>query len=145
MKKKYLFVEGLDDCIVISNLCTERNIPNTFEVIKCNSKDNVLSRFDLEINEQASKNEIIGIVVDADTNAKSTWERVKSKIILTSAYDNVPEMIPIDGLIVEPNSLTHPKIGVWIMPDNNINGILEDFVRLLAHPDDILMIASYNL
>jgi hypothetical protein len=35
------------------------------------------------------------------------------------------------------------KIGVWIMPDNNLNGVLEDFMRfLIPQGDNLLPVAE---
>jgi hypothetical protein len=31
------------------------------------------------------------------------------------------------------------KVGVWMMPDNNLNGMLEDFIAFLVPADDKLM------
>jgi hypothetical protein len=39
-------------------------------------------------------------------------------------------------LILENDS---QKTGVWIMPDNNVNGRLEDFVSFLIPPEDELL------
>jgi hypothetical protein len=50
---------------------------------------------------------------------------------------SVPAELPTNGLIVinEDNI----KIGVWIMPNNNINGMLEDFIAFLVPKDDQLL------
>lgn len=40
------------------------------------------------------------------------------------------------GLIVKTESY---KVGVWIMPDHNLNGMLEDFLSFLVPKDDKLL------
>lgn len=56
----------------------------------------------------------------------------------------IPEEIPIEGLILKDNS--EFKIGVWIMPNNNENGMLEDFISFLVPKEDkILPIVNETL
>ncbi len=43
-----------------------------------------------------------------------------------------------DGLLLFDASKAIPRVGVWIMPDNTIPGILEDFVQHLISDDDLL-------
>jgi hypothetical protein len=49
-------------------------------------------------------------------------------------YSNTPQEPEIEGTIIsQPGRAT---VGVWIMPDNQLPGMLEDFVRLLVHEKD---------
>jgi hypothetical protein len=45
------------------------------------------------------------------------------------------ETIP-DGTIIKEDGL--PNVGIWLMPDNKIPGMLEDFVSFLLPPGDLL-------
>lgn len=40
---------------------------------------------------------------------------------------------------MEPTYNKFPKIGIWVMPDNNQNCILQDFIFALATHDNVLM------
>ena len=50
-------------------------------------------------------------------------------LLLKEGYD-VPENVNLDGTIVTHDNL--PTIGIWLMPNNNIAGMLEDFCIELA-------------
>ena len=90
-------------------------------------------------------NQRIGIVVDADVNLKSRWNSIVSILKKTGKYDCEAIELPQDGLILEPTDNTYPKVGIWLMPDNNQNGMLEDFMTALATPDDALMKKSEDV
>ena len=49
------------------------------------------------------------------------------------------QILPGDGLILSPNDSEDAKIGVWVMPDNQLNGMLEDFLAMLAANDKDLL------
>jgi hypothetical protein len=129
---KKLFVEGSDDQHVIWALCKKYGIPENFNVIDCEGIDNLLKQISFTL--KASKIETIGIIIDADADCQSRWDKVKN-ILLSNGF-NLPPNLPKDGLTVENDS---HKIGVWIMPDNNDKGMLEDFVAFLIPPDDQLI------
>ncbi len=139
MKKSILFLEGKDDCIVISNLCEHRKVKENFKLIDCGSKEEAVMQFAVAINEQATTYKTVGIVIDADTDNSATWQQIKTKIELTGKYDQIPKDLPENGLILEANQNIYPRLGVWIMPNNKTDGMLEDFVVLLADNEDILM------
>ncbi len=138
-KRNILLVEGRNDLHVISNLCKSRNIPKAFEIEACNSKDGTIIHFDLCINEESTRYDSVGIVVDADFEIAGTWDKIKDKIKRSERYHNVPEELNPEGLTLEPILKNSPSIGVWVMPNNIKEGVLEDFVSLLANEEDELM------
>ena len=133
-----LLVEGNDDQHVVWALCEKHNVPETFDVVDCGSVDNVLKSFEVRLK-LADINSRIGIVMDADTNLKSRWDSFVSILKRTEKYDCSALTLPKDGLVLEPKDKTYPKVGIWLMPDNNQNGMLEDFMAALATPNDELM------
>ncbi len=139
-----LLVEGIDDKHVIWALCRKHNLPETFEVIDCGSVERVLKSFNILLR-TADIYPRIGIVVDADVNLKSRWDSIISILKKTGKYDCEAIELPQDGLILEPIDNTYPKVGIWLMPDNNQNGMLEDFMAALATPDDALMKKSEDV
>ena len=139
-----LLVEGNDDQHVVWALCDKHNVPETFDVIDCESVDNVLKSFEVRLR-LAVNNSRIGIVMDADTNLKSRWDSFVSILKRTEKYDCDALTLPKDGLVLEPTNKTYPKVGIWLMPDNNQNGMLEDFMAALAAPDDELMKKSEDV
>lgn len=78
---------------------------------------------------------VLGIVVDADISATGRWQRIQH--ILTSAgYEDLPDTFP-NGLVIPTNDVL-PRFGLWIMPDNQEEGIIENFIRQLIHQQDKL-------
>ena len=70
-------------------------------------------------------------MVDANGDAGARWDDVRTWC--SSEFADLPEQIPAAGLELVHSS--GPRFGVWIMPDNRLTGMLEDFlVRLI--PDD---------
>ena len=139
-----LLVEGNDDQHVMWALCEKHGVPETFDVIDCESVDNVLKSFEVRLR-LADNNSRIGVVMDADTNLKSRWDSFVSILKRTEKYDCDALTLPKDGLVLEPTDKTYPKVGIWLMPDNNQNGMLEDFMAALAEPDDALMKKSEDV
>ncbi len=138
-----LYVEGNDDQHVVWSLCDKHKIEETFDVIDSESIDNVFSFLELSVNEQASQIPIVGIVVDADADLNSRWQKITSILNKTGNY-TVPANIPADGLVLPSDVAHNPIVGVWIMPDNNINGMLEDFIATLAKVGDPMLPAVDN-
>lgn len=139
-----LLVEGNDDQHVVWALCEKHNVPESFDVIDCESVENLLKAFEVRLK-IADNNQRIGIVVDADVNLKSRWDSIVSILKKTGKYDCDNISLPQDGLILEPTDNTYPKVGIWLMPDNNQYGMLEDFMATLAAPDDALMKKSEDV
>lgn len=78
---------------------------------------------------------ILGIVVDADINSSGRWQRIR-KILTDAGYENLPDTFP-NGLIIPTNDIL-PRFGLWIMPDNQEEGVIENFIRELIHEQDKL-------
>lgn len=135
-----LLVEGKDDQHVILALCKKFNIAQNFEVIDCEGITKLEEQIPIRLKTHGI--ETIGIIIDADANIESRWKSL-SALLSFSGY-NVPDKLPSTGLILNPPNKV--KIGVWIMPDNNLNGMLEDFMRFLVPEDDkLLTIAKDSL
>jgi hypothetical protein len=85
----------------------------------------------------------IGIVVDAD-HSKATnpddgfqkrWFQLKDTLT-NLGYTDVPDQPDRYGTIVGLNQEERPRVGVWMMPDNQSPGKLEDFARRLVRSGD---------
>ena len=76
--------------------------------------------------------DIVGVVIDADTDLKSRWQSLRDRLIRVG-YQAVPDNPTPDGTILDPPpGILLPRMGIWIMPDNQTKGILEDFLRFLV-------------
>lgn len=131
---KKLLVEGNDDQHVIWALCEKFKISENFDVIDCEGIGKLYEQ--LPIRFKQSSIETIGIIVDADTELSDRW--ISLKTVLTNIGFAIPKDLPENGLIYKDNNL-NIKIGVWIMPNNNLNGMLEDFMSFLVPKDDKLL------
>jgi hypothetical protein len=135
IKEKYnkkLLVEGNDDQHVIWALCNQFSIIERFDVIDCGGIENLIDQIPIRLKQ--SNIETIGIIIDADSDLQLRWRNLKQ--LLNAQGFVLPELLPENGLIL--SQFENISIGIWIMPDNNLNGMLEDFIQFLVPPDDSL-------
>lgn len=138
-KTRILLVEGKDDEHVIKALCQKHEIPETFEIISCEGIENLFES--LPVRLKTSGIEAIGVIMDADEDINRLWNRMKS--LFSNLGFTIPNRFPDTGLILHNNG---QKVGVWIMPDNKANGMLEDFISfLIPEHDQLLSIVDSTL
>lgn len=131
---RVLLVEGKDDCHVILALCKHFEVPEVFGIYECGSDDLVLKRLNALILEQEGP-VIIGIVLDADRpDVLRRWRQIQTKIHEHGyVFADQPDL---EGTILQ-NNPARPRIGVWLMPNNQNHGSLEDFLIEMANPEAI--------
>jgi len=127
-----LLVEGNDDQHVIWSLCQRFDLPYNFDVIDTEGINELFEQVSTRVAQSDTKT--VGIIIDADADLAIRWRQLKAKLDLD--ISGLPEEFPQSGLIHQEENDT--KIGVWIMPDNNLNGMLEDFISFLVPKDDDL-------
>jgi hypothetical protein len=127
-----LLLEGNDDQHVIWALCEKYNITESFDVIDCEGITKLNDQIPIRFKQSNIKT--VGILIDADTDIKSRWSSIKSTLETIGFI--LPNEIPLDGLIIQNQSIC---VGVWIMPNNNLNGMLEDFISFLVPKEDKLL------
>ena len=134
-KPKQLIVEGKNDQHVIWALCLRHNLPDNFsvEVVPEGGVDALLDGIPVRL--KGSGIQTLGIVVDADVAAQSRWDAIMSRL-RASDYTDLPHTPDPHGSIIMQQD--KPTVGIWIMPNNTIPGILEDFVAQLIPQDDQL-------
>lgn len=128
---KQLLVEGNDDQHVILALCNRFEITENFDIIDSKGIDNLLLQIPVRLKQ--SEVNTIGIVIDADTDIRSRWLSLSA--LLASQGFTASDDIPTGGLVIITNDI---KVGVWVMPNNKTNGMLEDFISFLVPKDDLL-------
>lgn len=131
-RDRKLLVEGTDDQHVIWGLMKAREFPETFAVEAKGGVENLLRVFPVQAKGSGIK--AVGVVIDADVDLARRWDSIRS--ILSGLGYDPPVSIPGDGVILEANAM--PRVGVWIMPDNSLSGMLEDFVGYLVPSGDLL-------
>jgi hypothetical protein len=127
-----LLVEGKDDFHVFCALLEYHKVPECFTIKEKDGIENLLATLDVEL--LASDLHNLGIVVDADTDIGARWQALRD--ILTRAGYEVPAMPDADGVVLR--SPDKPAVGVWLMPNNQLPGMLEDFVAFLVPPGNTL-------
>ena len=92
-------------------------------------------QMDLSQRIRAPKHAAIGYIFDADdpaftaSNLGKTWGEIRKRLLIA------PAVIPVDGFIGQ-HSKTRTPVGVWLMPDNQQDGSVEDFLLALIDEGD---------
>jgi len=92
--------------------------------------DNVLDKKALVLSLKNTELVALGLIVDADSSFSSRWDRIRN--ICLGLGGAPSENFPPDGLILD---IAGKRLGVWIMPDNKSDGMLENFCHALV-PED---------
>jgi len=124
-----LVVEGQDDEHVIRHL-RQRNMPMPeFGIVSRNSVSELLSAIEADV--LAPGRTALGILVDADGDVGSRWQAVADR--LRRVNIEAPQAPDPSGTVIEKSS---PRIGVWLMPNNEAPGEIEDFVAGMIPESD---------
>ena len=135
MSEKILLVESRDDEGVAIALWNARGLPESFAVKPEWGKDAVLKVLPVYLRDPPSY-PVVGVLLDADESLSATWDAVAGRLRNTGYQ--IPSHLPTGGLVLDHPSDDGPRVGVWVMPDNRLPGMLEDFVRLLIPDGDAL-------
>ncbi len=123
-----LLVEGQDDKHVVRHLCDRSlEMPEFFTLDRVGISQ-LLPAIGPEI--KVSGRQAVGIVVDANSDLQSRWDEVigQLKAVNIQTPDNPdPAGTIISGI---------PRIGIWLMPNNQSTGELEDFVQEMIPVED---------
>ena|SRR5579864_6484724 len=133
---KKLLVEGNDDRNVCYHLLRSHYIDidrHGIEIVAKNGVGNLLQ--DLAVELSTSSLTSLGIVVDADEDIAVRWQSLRD-ILLKVGYSAAPADPDLEGTIIYESN--KPTIGIWIMPNNELPGMLEHFCRFLVPYDDCL-------
>ena len=131
--KLVILVEGTGDREFLYHLLNHHGFTRNYLVKPKEGISNVLGVLGTEL--KASDLQSLGLIVDADIDLAARWASLQA-VLLDSGYANVPTQPDRDGTIVEEHG--HPRVGIWLMPDNELPGVLEDFARLLVPTGDAL-------
>jgi hypothetical protein len=133
-KNAHLLVEGKNDQHIVWALCQAHHLPETFDVLVPGDGgvEAVLQDIPARLDESGLKS--LGIMLDADEDIQTRWDRVCRR--LEAVGYAIPNQPVGEGFIT--TSQDRPKVGVWVMPDNQLPGMLEDFVGYLIPQNDRL-------
>lgn len=146
MKKGVILCEGSDEKHFIYHLLNKIygiDSRDYFNFPDLHGYEQVLEVLPTQIKD--SERKPIGLILDANTSLSERWEAIKN--ILTKAnYTNIPTQPAFAGTYVIDNSPQLPKVGIWIMPDNTSEGMLENFIRhLIPENDDLINMSDQTI
>lgn len=130
---RLLLVEGESDVAVALHLWRRLHHGDDppFTIEAANGITGILERIEAEVDAPGRTH--LGFVIDADDDPDERWAALKGKLQLASISTGD---LSTDGLRVRG---TMPKaVGVWMMPDNEQAGELEDFLREMIPQADLL-------
>lgn len=132
-----LLVEGKNDVHVIKNLWKRHGLLERFTIIPVGQEDGGVEQLleSIPVRLKTARLSSLGIVLDADTNAQNRWQAICT-CLQKAGYTNLPPDPQNTGTIIVQAG--KPKVGVWIMPDNQLPGMPENFVINLIPSDDRL-------
>ena len=138
MARRILLVEGVDDEHVMKHICGNHGIPHLDEIREHGGAPNLLESVPVRIK-ASEEGDVVGIVIDADTDVDARWRSIRDRIT-TMGYENTPQAPTPEGTIIDPPERTLlPRLGIWIMPNNRTDGILETFLRFLVPQPSALL------
>ena len=129
----YLLVEGSDDAQVFIHLFGHYRLNDHITIQDKKGIDPLIASLKVELRRRAETR--LGIVVDADTDIAARWQALRHKL-LEAGYMSVPLQPDPLGTVLRQEG--RPVVGIWLMPNNVLPGMLEDFMRLLISIDDVL-------
>lgn len=130
-----LLVEGQDDKYVILALCKQYNVAQTFSIETSSSSGVEALLRSIPVRLKSSGLRAFGAVLDADENLEQRWQAITDRLA-KAGYTSVPNQPAHSGTIIDESG--KPRVGIWLMPDNQFPGMLEDFVAHLIPKDDML-------
>lgn len=143
MERSVLLVEGKDDEHAIWHLLGQHGFgyrknppPPPLPVPKAlaGGIDSLLAG--IRVTVRSNTGRAAGFVMDANDRPQDRWRKVASR--LNQVGVDVDAEIPSTGFVGESRQYK-TRVGVWLMPDNQRSGALEDFLADLVDPGDRLL------
>ena len=132
-----LLVEGNNDRHVVWALCNQHQVQETFSVEtpgeNSGGVEDLLKSIPVRLKIPGLRT--LGVILDADQNLARRWDAICERL-RKAGYSDLPPYPEPNGTIIEVNQM--PRIGIWLMPDNELPGMLENFVSHLIPDDDPL-------
>jgi hypothetical protein len=141
--KNVLLVEGQDELRTIPELIEINGInwgtrKNPVVLLRdCEGCENIINKDVIAVELKADGIEALGILLDADEHPQDRWIAIRNACLNSKAVSNIPSELPEKGLIIEADNGV--RVGIWIMPDNKLPGMLETFLGYLLPTDNSLL------
>ena len=128
---RVLLVEGADDEHVVRHICCRSQPISSFHIKNKKGIDKLLGSIKQEVIVSGRK--AVGILVDANDDLDARWSAVADR--LGDAKVEVPRTPEPTGTLIEGTTRV-PRVGIWLMPNNESPGELENFVSEMILDDD---------
>ena len=128
---RVLLVEGQDDKHVVSHLRSKLQPMPEFQIEEKGNDRKLLDSLKQEV--RVSGRLAVGILIDANDDLDARWNAVAHR--LRGEDIEVPRTPERTGTVIDETIRT-PRIGIWLMPDNQSTGELEDFVSQMIPDGD---------
>lgn len=135
---RVLLLEGREDQEVIYQFCNYHKLDNKnlFTTIPKDGYEQL--RDDLSVRPRTGI-KVLGAIIDADVDLAQRWQSIRDALG-KAGYANVPVSPDESGTIISSGDPALPRVGIWVMPDNRLTGMLEDFLQQLINQGDGLLI-----
>ena len=127
---RVLLVEGPDDEHVVAHLCARSGLARNFDIGQKGGFPELSKSIPVELS--APGRSALGVVVDANDNPTARWQAVRDRCERRGI--TLPSEPDPGGVVVEGR----PRVGVWLMPDNQNPGQLEDLVAAMIPAEDVV-------
>ena len=134
---RVLLVEGSEDKYFVLRLRERSKLPDKFWILNKGGKAPLLQSIGAEADVEGRT--ILGIVLDTDDDPNDCWRQVAKELDELRQEEHfelpqLPDQPDPNGTIIEGRI----RIGIWLMPDNQSPGELEDLVaKMIPHNDPI--------
>ena len=125
---RVLLVEGPNDKHVVLHLCNFHEEMPKFWILDKEGIEVLLEAIGSEV--RAPSRKAVGILVDANDDLDARWRAVANR--LREENIEVPSNPELTGTIIDST----PRVGIWLMPNNESPGELENFVSEMIPNDD---------
>lgn len=130
--EKLLLVEGKTDDSVVYHIRERLSIPQFPVLVKSNIDQLLGAIYDAAKNEERT---VLGIMLDANDHPDGRWQAVGYR--LRKAGIALPSFPQPKGAVINSDPSTGlPRVGVWMMPNNQSAGELENFLKEMLPPND---------
>ncbi len=137
-KSKMLLVEGSDDMHVVKHLISRHGFEPNFEIVPKGGIQELQKSIYSEVN--VPGRDALGILADANDNITGRWRSISQKLARADCV--VPKAPSNSGSVfLGPRGI---RVGVWLMPNNQISGELEDFVYDMIPANDPILPRAQN-
>lgn len=156
-----LLVEGPDDVHVVSQLLNEHGLTRLrndrdrgikplkllfdatpLNIIHVADIDDMIGQFETTLTFGSDRSNVVGLILDFDAPSGQQANnrdaaicdailRLQGKGNHWTLPDSFDTVLMPDGFIAEPSDQDTPRIGVWLMPNNQDRGMLETFLQQL--------------